>query len=91
MMSRNRLIHAVLFLAAAILTIQSVVHHHPLAPTDSTTSACSVCAAGTVRLATRTPNVVMPLVVVSELAAIATIAISRGALIALPPRAPPAR
>jgi hypothetical protein len=96
----KRLMPVVLLLAAAILALQPVIHHHPLAPpaasergtfSIATTIPCSICAIGADRVVVSAPAAVAPLVVVFVLVTIVTTAVSRDALIALPSRAPPVR
>src|ERR1051326_2451774 len=79
---------------ALLITIEPLVHSHPLWESDAraaaSSAACAVCAAGTTQLPTIAPTVVAPVVVVSIVAAQPVSQQSAAVALSLPSRAPPA-
>ena len=80
---------------ALLLTIEPLVHSHPLwensdARSAASSSACAVCAAGTTQLPTVAPTIVAPVVVVTVVAAQPVSQQSASIALPLASRAPPA-
>lgn len=80
-------------LVAALLTIEPLLHQHPLATNPDASAAasagCVICAAGVNPLPHAAPVVIAPHVVVYALVATFTVTLTRGVAITLPSRAPP--
>jgi len=89
-MSRIRLL---VFIFAAFIAAEPVVHTHPLVPSahdgGASTTLCAACAGGTSLAASIAPAIVAPATVIVSLTIVSIDVVSRGVALTLPSRAPP--
>lgn len=78
-----------LFLFAALIAAEPLLHSHPLQQ-NLVPGACAVCATGVGRLPTVAPAVVAPQAVVYTLTVAAVAVVVATLVLSLPSRAPPA-
>jgi hypothetical protein len=82
---------ASVFLLAALLIVEPLLHNHPLqALSTSSAAACAICASGVGRLPTVAPSVGAFRIVIYTVVAVAVTTVSTAVALPLASRAPPA-